>query len=282
MRSADLLFLPMHDLPPGARAGLIPYKTYEYLAAGRPILAAVPDGDVRDMLARSRTSRWYAPATSRRWPRRCAPASPRRAGAASATSAGAEYARHRSVERIAECPRSACWRDRAAVTFANRVSAERGRVDEGRSRRCGTSATSAGSRPRHGNVTSGSRRRASRGGAGSAWPVLKPVLRAFGWQRAWGDDWNHWWAEHFDDYRFLPEHLGDYIELGCGPYTNTRLILPGRTADARRLQRPAGRDVHDVPGPLARHGPPRRAGSRSTPTRSRSSRSSPGASTSSS
>jgi hypothetical protein len=51
MRSADLLFLPMHDLPRGVRAGLIPYKTYEYLAARRPILAAVPDGDVRDMLA---------------------------------------------------------------------------------------------------------------------------------------------------------------------------------------------------------------------------------------
>jgi glycosyltransferase involved in cell wall biosynthesis len=50
MRSADLLFLPMQNLPEGVRAGLIPYKTYEYLAAGRPILAAVPDGDVRDML----------------------------------------------------------------------------------------------------------------------------------------------------------------------------------------------------------------------------------------
>jgi hypothetical protein len=50
MRSADLLFLPMHDLPEGTRAGLIPYKTFEYLAAERPILAAVPDGDVRDML----------------------------------------------------------------------------------------------------------------------------------------------------------------------------------------------------------------------------------------
>jgi glycosyltransferase involved in cell wall biosynthesis len=40
----------MHDLPQGVRAGLIPYKTYEYLAARRPILAAVPDGDVREML----------------------------------------------------------------------------------------------------------------------------------------------------------------------------------------------------------------------------------------
>ena len=65
----------------------------------------------------------------------------------------------------------------------------------------------------------------------AAWPVLRPVLRAARWQRAWGDDWNHWWADEFDRYGFLPQHLGDYIELGCGPYTNTRLILPGRTAD---------------------------------------------------
>jgi glycosyltransferase involved in cell wall biosynthesis len=50
-RAADLLFLPMHDLPEGMRAGLIPYKTYDYLGARRPILAAVPDGDVRDLLA---------------------------------------------------------------------------------------------------------------------------------------------------------------------------------------------------------------------------------------
>jgi glycosyltransferase involved in cell wall biosynthesis len=50
-RSADLLFLPMHELPPGKRAGIVPCKTYEYLAAERPILAAVPDGDCRDLLA---------------------------------------------------------------------------------------------------------------------------------------------------------------------------------------------------------------------------------------
>lgn len=50
VRTADLLFLPMHDLPAGTRAAIVPGKTYEYLATGRPILAAVPDGDARDLL----------------------------------------------------------------------------------------------------------------------------------------------------------------------------------------------------------------------------------------
>jgi hypothetical protein len=53
IRSADLLFLPMHDLPPGTAARIVPCKTYEYLASERPILAAVPDGDARDLLSRS-------------------------------------------------------------------------------------------------------------------------------------------------------------------------------------------------------------------------------------
>jgi glycosyltransferase involved in cell wall biosynthesis len=61
-RSADLLFLPMHDLPAGRRAGLVPCKTYEYLATGRPILAAVPDGDARDLLSRFRRAHVVRPA----------------------------------------------------------------------------------------------------------------------------------------------------------------------------------------------------------------------------
>lgn len=35
-------------------------------------------------------------------------------------------------------------------------------------------------------------------------------------------------AEHaalFDNYKSLPEHLGDVIELGCGPFTNLRHIM---------------------------------------------------------
>jgi glycosyltransferase involved in cell wall biosynthesis len=53
VRTADLLFLPMHNLPPGKRSRIVPGKTYEYMASGRPILAAVPDGDARDYLKRS-------------------------------------------------------------------------------------------------------------------------------------------------------------------------------------------------------------------------------------
>jgi hypothetical protein len=48
--TADLLFLPMHDLPPGVRVGIVPGKTYEYVASGRPILAAIPEGDAQDLL----------------------------------------------------------------------------------------------------------------------------------------------------------------------------------------------------------------------------------------
>jgi glycosyltransferase involved in cell wall biosynthesis len=51
IRTADLLFLPMQELPPGQRATIVPGKTYEYLGATRPILAAVPDGDARSILS---------------------------------------------------------------------------------------------------------------------------------------------------------------------------------------------------------------------------------------
>jgi SAM-dependent methyltransferase len=64
-----------------------------------------------------------------------------------------------------------------------------------------------------------------------AFKVARPFLAAIQSRRATGDDWNHWWREQFDDYSFLPENMGQYIELGCGPYTNTRLVLRDHTAD---------------------------------------------------
>lgn len=51
MRSADLLYLPLHGLEPGFKANSVPGKMYEYVASGRPILAAVPPGDARDIAA---------------------------------------------------------------------------------------------------------------------------------------------------------------------------------------------------------------------------------------
>ena len=56
------------------------------------------------------------------------------------------------------------------------------------------------------------------------------LARLRGHYDAAGDDWNGWWAAQFDQYACLPTDLGRYVELGCGPYTNTRLILRGRTA----------------------------------------------------
>lgn len=56
VRSADLLFLPMHKVAQGTRATIVPGKTYEYMASGRPILAAVPEGDCRDFLRQCGTA----------------------------------------------------------------------------------------------------------------------------------------------------------------------------------------------------------------------------------
>jgi glycosyltransferase involved in cell wall biosynthesis len=56
MRRADLLFLPMQELPHGERAGITPGKTYDYLGSGTHILAAVPEGDARDLLVASKNA----------------------------------------------------------------------------------------------------------------------------------------------------------------------------------------------------------------------------------
>lgn len=49
-RVADLLFLTTDE------PSTIPSRTYEYLAAGRPILAAVPEGDTSDLLEHAGTA----------------------------------------------------------------------------------------------------------------------------------------------------------------------------------------------------------------------------------
>lgn len=39
-----------------------------------------------------------------------------------------------------------------------------------------------------------------------------------------GDDRNSWWKSMFDDYKFLPADVRNALEVGCGAYTNMRLI----------------------------------------------------------
>jgi SAM-dependent methyltransferase len=39
-----------------------------------------------------------------------------------------------------------------------------------------------------------------------------------------GDDWNFWWAHAFDNYEGLPKTVERALEIGCGPFTNMRLI----------------------------------------------------------
>ena len=53
IRHADALLVPLFGLPKGHRSRLVPSKTYEYLASGKPILGALPQGDARDLVERS-------------------------------------------------------------------------------------------------------------------------------------------------------------------------------------------------------------------------------------
>ena len=50
LHQADLLFLPLHGVGVGARSLIVPGKSYEYFAARRPIVAALPPGDARDFV----------------------------------------------------------------------------------------------------------------------------------------------------------------------------------------------------------------------------------------
>ena len=78
----------------------------------------------------------------------------------------------------------------------------------------------------------------SRYGKNVAWKLLSPVLPS----KFRGDDWNHWWKEQFANYDFLPNIIENGIELGCGPYTNVRLMLDGREFRHLVLSDPLIRD----------------------------------------
>jgi glycosyltransferase involved in cell wall biosynthesis len=47
---ADALFVPLHGIPAGERALVVPGKLYEALASERPVLAALPPGDGADLV----------------------------------------------------------------------------------------------------------------------------------------------------------------------------------------------------------------------------------------
>jgi len=61
----------------------------------------------------------------------------------------------------------------------------------------------------------------ARYGKNHIWKLLGAIgLR----DRYRGDDRNRWWKRGFDDYSFLPATVDNALEVGCGPYTNARLI----------------------------------------------------------
>lgn len=67
------------------------------------------------------------------------------------------------------------------------------------------------------------------------------------------DDRNLWWQSQFDGYSALPARIENICELGCGPYTNVRLIREGRSIGAIHCSDPlAGHYVRYPRGWLGR------------------------------
>ena len=53
------------------------------------------------------------------------------------------------------------------------------------------------------------------------------------------DDWNQWWYEKFEQYAALKgKHFNNILEVGCGPHTNIRYILPEITFNKLYLEDP--------------------------------------------
>jgi len=84
-----------------------------------------------------------------------------------------------------------------------------------------------------------------------------------GWMNAWASDSDDRSREHhqlFDGYNAVPPNLGNILEVGCGPFTQTRTILSARSATSITLQDPlindylhhrhcsyTNRRLHDIP-----------------------------------
>lgn len=64
--------------------------------------------------------------------------------------------------------------------------------------------------------------------ADNRWKAAQAVERAFALRGAnRGDDHNKWWLRQFDSYAVLRNRVfPNVLEVGCGPHTNARLILP--------------------------------------------------------
>ena len=64
-------------------------------------------------------------------------------------------------------------------------------------------------------------RNLARFGKNTIWKLLSFLGMV---ERYRGDDNNQWWAKCFNYYTFLPPAVDNMIEVGCGPYTNARLV----------------------------------------------------------
>jgi SAM-dependent methyltransferase len=71
--------------------------------------------------------------------------------------------------------------------------------------------------------------------------VAAQKYEASGWMDCWQgvcDDRSHEHFQHFDGYRNLKKHLGNTLEVGCGPFTQLKTILNGRAASRITLLDP--------------------------------------------
>jgi len=75
--------------------------------------------------------------------------------------------------------------------------------------------------------------------------LLRPLLVLIGLRQRQQisnlDDRNRWWKEKFNDYNDLPQRFENVCELGCGPYTNLRVILEEREAQYVHCSDPLAR-----------------------------------------